>query len=374
MKSVFTWSILLLVFGFLSCSDNDGADNPLGPGSSRGLAVVCTGGDDESNISVIDYINNKTYNDLFPLSGTAELAQYNGFVYIIDKDGDRIVKFDPVSRVPAGELSTGPKSAPESIAFLSPSKAYVTLSDSAVVKVITPASMRVIKSIDISSMADADGDPDQGNAVIRDGMLYVALRRSSGSKLTDHSGIAVINTAADTVVTEIVLQTNGIAGASKQSLGGGINGSALVSGNVYAYVIGSVSKADDGAIEVIDPVAMTSSVLYSETDIGGNISNWVFDSPTTGWAISGLSTTSGGEGWGLIRFDLSAGTFTPTGPFQKSYYSWAVDHTPEGFVLVGDQDENNPGVWVLNGNNGCSPVFDRPMNVGLLPKRLIVVR
>lgn len=361
---IFCLVLLLFCAGCVYDDDKTGG----GTGSSSTIAVVATGGDDESNISVIDYADSVAYNDLLSVSGTCELAQYDGYVYLIDKDGNRIIKFDPVNRIAVAELSTGPGSAPESIAFLSGTKAYVTMSDSASVKVINPSGMTVTKSIDIAFTADADGDPDQGNGVIRNGKLYVALRRSNGSKLTDYSSVVVINTAADTVMTVIQLATNGIAGAGKNPLGGG-SGSAVA----YASVIGSVSKATDGAVEMLDST-MTASVVMTESQIGGNISNWVFDTPTTGWAIAGLSTTSGGEGWGLKRFDLTAGTFTDVSSFQKSYYCWALDYTDDGLVLVGSSDENNPGVWVFDSRNGYAPVFSGPISTGLLPKRLIVVR
>ena len=374
MNRVFLLSLaFILAIGF-GCSDDKADKNPVGPGSSSGLAVVSTGGDNESNLAVIDYINNKAWIDLLPLSSTVELAQYGGYVYILDKDGDRIIKFDPTTRTALFDLGTGPNSAPESIAFLSATKAYVTMSDSATVKVINPSNMRVLKSISLASLADADGDPDQGNAVIRDGKVYVALRRSSGSKLTDHSGIAVIDAAADTLIGEIRLATNGIAGANKHSLGGDPHGSTVVTGTIYAYIIGSVSKATDGGIESIAPGSMETVSIMSETQIGGNISNWVFDTPTTGWAMVGLSTTSGGEGWGLRRFDLTAGTFTAVSDFQKSAYCWALDFTDEGLVLTGSQDENNPGVWVYDSKNAYKPLFEKPINTGLIPKRIIVVR
>ncbi len=374
MKRLIPLFLAVSLASGLGCSDDKSNGNPVGPGSSSGLAVISTGGDNESNLAVVDYINNKAWIDLMPLSATVELAQYDGYVYILDKDGDRIIKFDPVSRTPVGELGTGPKSAPESIAFLSATKAYVTMSDSATVKVINPSNMRVVRSISLASLADADGDPDQGNAVIRDGKVYVALRRSNGSKLTDHSGVAVIDAAADTLIGEIKLTLNGISGASKHSLGGDPHGSTVVTGNIYAYIIGSVSKATDGGIEAIPTGSMESTSIMSETQIGGNVSNWVFDTPTTGWAIVGLSTTSGGEGWGLRRFDLTAGTFTAVSDFQKSAYCWAVDFSDEGLVLVGSQDENNSGVWVYNSQNGYKPVFEKPINTGLIPKRIIVVR
>lgn len=358
---------------FSACSEKH-SSNPVDSPTSSGLAVVCTTGDNEYNISVVDYVNNKAYNDLLSVSKTCKLTQYGDYVYIIDKNSDRIIKFDPVNRTAVGELSMGPKSAPESIVFVSSTKAYVTLSDSAAVKVINPSSMTLTKSISIASLGDPDGDPDQGNGVIKDGKLYVSLRRANGNNLNDYSSIAVINTAADTVMTEIRLNTNGIAGTNDRSLGGDTYGSTSVTGNLYAYVIGSIAKGTDGAIELVDTSAMTTTTLMTESEIGGNILCWVFDTPTTGWAMAGLSSTSGGEGYGLKRFNLNTLTFTSVSAFQGSERCWAMDVTPDGLVLVGSQDENNPGIWVYDSKNSYKPVFEKPIDVGLIPSRLIVVR
>ncbi len=376
MKPVFSLPIALIFLMLAAgCSNNDGNGNPLGPSVTSGLAVVSTTGDSENSISVIDYINNKAYNDLLSVNKTCKFAQYDGYVFIIDKNGNRIIKFDPSSRSVVGELSMGTNSAPESIAFLSSTKAYVTMSDSAAVKIINPTSMRTLSSISIASLGDPDGDPDQGNGVIKDGKLYVSLRRANGNGLNDYSSIAVIDTKADTLMTEIRLKTNGIAGTSDRSLGGVVNGSNTVAGSLYASVIGSIAKGTDGAIELVDTSTMTSSVLLTESQIGGNVLTWTFDSPTTGWAMVGLSSTSaGGEGYGLQRFDLNALSFTPVSTFQKSNRCWAMDATSDGLVLVGSQDENNPGVWVFDSRNGYKAVFEKPINVGLLPDRIIAVR
>lgn len=362
-----------LIPAFCGCSDDDGKKTT-GPVVTEGIAVVSTGGDNEANISVIDYINNKAWNDLLPVSGSCELTQYGRDVFIIDKSGDRIIKFDPYTRTAIGELSTGPGSAPESIAFVSSTKAYVTMSDSATVKVFNPSIMTASGSIDLSPMADSDDDPDQGHGVIKNGRLYVSLRRSSGRNLTDYSSVAVIDIATDTVVGEIVLSTNGIAGASKLCLGGQVRGTATVEGAIYPYIIGSVSDPADGAVEIIDTASLTSQVIMTEAEIGGNITTWVFDTAVTGYAIVGLSDRSGGEGWGLRRFDLTAHTFTPVSIFQRSYYSWSLDVTSDGLVLVGSSDENNPGVWVFDPAKGYDPVFETPIGVGLLPERILAVR
>lgn len=365
--------LFLLIIFSSGCSKDNHGSNPVGPGASSRLAVVCTGGTDEANISVIDYENNLAYNDLLPVSGTCELTQYGGYVYIIDTSGDRIIKFDPVNLSVVNEMSTGSGSEPEAIAFLSSTKAYVTLTEKPYILIINPSDMTAAGSIDLSSMADDDGNPDQGNAVMRDGKLYVSLRRNDGRKMTDHSSVAVIDISTDTVIGEIVLNTNGIGGSGKRPLGGGANGSSTVLGTIYAAVIGSVSIGVDGAVEIVDGETMTSEVYMTETEIGGSILYWVFDTATTGWAMVGLSTISGGEGWGIQRFDLTTRTFTSVSDFQKSNLCWALDFTEDGLVLAGSQDEDTPGVWVYDSKNGYAPVFEQPINVGLLAKRILVV-
>ncbi|MCE5252578.1 hypothetical protein LLG96_20435 [bacterium] len=365
--------VVLLAAIITGCSDKNDNSNPLGPTESSSLAVVCTSGTDESNISVVDYVNNKAYIDLLPVNGISELTQYNGDVYIIDTNGDRIIKFDPANRTAVSEMSTGAKSAPEDIAFLSAKKAYVTLTEDPHVLIIDPSGMTVTGSIDLSSMADNDGNPDQGNAVIKNGKLYVSLRRNNGRAMTDHSSVAVIDIVKDTVIGEIVLKTNGVGGSAKHPLGGGVNGASILQGNVYAACIGTVTSGTDGAVEVVNGDTMSTEVLLSETEIGGSILYWVFETSTTGWAMVGLSTTSGGDGWGLKRFDLTARTFTAVSSFQKSTLCWALDFSSDGLVLTGSQDENNPGVWVFDSKKDYKPVFDKPINVGLLAKRILVV-
>ena len=363
-----------LVFNVFGCSDDDD-DNPVGPGETGSqLAVVTTSGDDEYNMSVIDIETGESYNDLFPLNGTSDALQYGDDVYIVDKSGDRIIKFDPYERTVTGEMSTGAGTAPNTIVFVSSTKAYVPTSDVAYVTIINPTSMEVTGTIDISEMADDDGDPDQGHAAIKGNRLYVACRRSSGRSLSDYSSIAVIDIETDTVVQEVRLQTNGISGSNKYSIGGLVQGKTSITGNMYPYVIGSITNATDGAIELLDEESLTTEVLYSETDIGGNLTLWVFDTNTTGWAIAGLSDAYGGEGYGLIEFNLTSGTFTKVSDFQGASLTRAIDFTDDGLVLAGRADEDNPGVFVYDSNNDYAPVFENAIDVGLLPWRILVVR
>jgi len=104
------------------CSDDD--DNPAGPGDSGAtIAVVQTSGDDEENLSVIDYKTGTAYNDLLPLGGISNLYQYGDYVYIVDKENNRIIKFDPFTRTAMNEMSTGAGTAPYCMVFISHTKA-----------------------------------------------------------------------------------------------------------------------------------------------------------------------------------------------------------------------------------------------------------
>jgi DNA-binding beta-propeller fold protein YncE len=265
---------------------------------------------------------------------------------------------------------------PNSIVFASATKAYVTASDAPNLYIIDPETMTVTGSIDISAMADDDGDPDQYQAMIKedDDRLYVTLRRSSGRSLSDHSSLAVIDTTTDTVIDELILQTNGVSGMAQDALGGQTGGEDTCSGDIYVHVGGSMTKADDGAVEKVDTAAVTSSVVVAEPVYGGTITTWVFDSNTTGWAIAGLSVDKGGEGFDLLRFDLDTGAFTPVSSFQNQIYSYALDYTDDGFVLVGDKDENTYGVRVYDSVNNYAERFAEPLDVGLIPNRILVLR
>lgn len=339
------------------------------------LAIVNTRADDEANISIIDYVSGETYNDLLSVGGACGMTQYGDYVYIVDKSDDRIIKFDPLARNMVSEMSMDVGCGPNSIVFASATKAYVTASDVPHVYIVDPMAMTVTGSIDISAYADDDGDPDQYQALIKDDRLYVTLRRSSGRSLTDHSSLAVIDTTTDTVVDELILQTNGVSGMAQDALGGQTGGEDSCSGDIYVHVGGSMTKDDDGAIEKIDATALTSTMLAEESGYGGTLTTWVFDSNTTGWAIAGLSADKeGGEGFDLLRFDLEANTYTPVSAFQDKIYSYALDYTDDGLVLVGDKDEDTYGVRVYDSVNGYAEVFAAPLNVGLLPNRILVLR
>lgn len=365
--------LVLLAIGMTGCGGG-GSDSNNGDGPTMGtLAVVNTRAGDEANISVIDYSSGESFNDLLSVGGACDMTQYGDYVYIVDKSNDRIIKFDPVARSLVSELSMDAGCAPNSIVFASDSKAYVAASDVATVYIVDPQTMTVTGTIDISAMADDDGDPDQYQAMIKGDRLYVTLRRSSGRKLTDHSSLAVIDITTDTVVDELILQTNGVSGMAQDALGGQTGGEDTCSGNIYVHVGGSMTVDDDGAIEAVDVDTVSSSLLAAETEYSGTMTTWVFDSNTTGWAIAGRSVDRGGEGFDLLRFDLIASTYTPVSNFQNKIYSYALDYTNDGLVLVGDKDENTYGVRVYDSEDGYNEIFAAPLNVGLIPNRILVL-
>ena len=381
------WFILLvsiLSLALMACgSDDDDTSSGGGNEPIENMAVVNTKGDDEASISVINYETGETYNDLLVVGGSCDMTQYGDMVFIIDKSNDRIVKFDPASRSMISELAVTPGASPNSITFASSTKAYVTASNLPEVFIINPETMTQTGSVDISDLPDdreGDEDPDQYQAVIKGDRLYVTLRRSTGRSLNDYSSLAVIDTTTDTLTPlgEIQLITNGVSGMAQDALGGKTIDEDTLSGDLFVHVGGSMTKADDGAVEYVDVDTDATTVLATEIDYGGTITSWVFDTNTTGWALLGQSDKYGGTGFGLYRFELAAtaatATFTAVSAFQDQIYTYALGCTSDGLVLVGDKDEDTYGVRVYDSTDGYAEVFDSPIDVGLIPNRILVLR
>ena len=375
-------AVFILSLVMTGCASDEDDDDASGGGSGifQNLAVVNTKGDDESSISVINYVTGDTYNDLLVVGGSCDMAQYGDMVFIIDKSNDRIVKFDPEARAMVTELAVTAAAGPNSIAFASSTKAYVTLSDLPEVWVINPQTMTQTGSVDISSLPDdrdGDPDPDQYQAMIKGDRLYVTLRRSTGRFLNDYSSLAVIDTTTDTLLGEIELLTNGVSGMAQDALGGQTYAEDTLSGDLFVHVGGSMTDAVDGAVEYVDVDAETTTVLATEDQYGGTIAGWVFDTNTTGWAISGLSEPDG-SGFGLYRFELdpagATATFTAIDAFQGQLYTYALACTSDGKVLVGNKDEDDYGIYVYDSTNDYAEVFDSPLDVGLIPNRILVLK
>ncbi len=373
-----SWLILislLLTFCFIlsGCGSSSSSSNRTLDDKATDLAIVNTRLDDEANISIINFKTGETYNDLLDVEGQCYMVQHGAYIYIVDINGNKIIKFDYVNRAVVTDLSTGDSTKPYSICFASPTKAYIALNNTTYIGTFNPETMEMSdKQIDLSSMAASDNKLQQYHCMIKDNRLFVTLRQNT-KNAEKTSAIAVIDTDSDEIIKELVLQTDGVSGMGQDALGGKLQTELTNSGNMYVNVVDSMSVTDDGGIEIIEDIDTanpTSRIIASESDYGGSMANWVFDTNTTGWAIVGVKPE-----YSLIRFDLSGTpTFTNVSSFQDQVFTYVLECSDDNLVLVGSKNEDSPGIWVYDANNDYQPLFSEPIDVGLLPNRILIIR
>lgn len=371
--------LMLLVFLGSGCGSDSGTTPQGDLDETSTLAIVNTRLGDEGSISLIDYATGDVETDLLTVGGACNLTQYGDYVYIVDKELNKISKFDYTSKTVVADMFTGDSTKPYSICIVSDSKGYICLNNETYVGIFNPDTMEMTGQVDISSMAASDEKMQQYHCMVKDGKLFVTLRQNTRNA-EKTSSLAVIDIDNDTVVKELVLNVDGVSGMSQGALGGKLPDELTCSGTMYVNVTNYQTDPEDGVIERIDDTDTSdpiSTIIYYETDYFGSMAYWVFDSNTTGWAIVGVSFDEAdpdNTGYGLIRFDLSDGTFTKVSDFQNRECTYALEYTSDGYVLVGAKDENEYGIWVYDSNNNYEKMFDSPIDVGLLPNRMLIVR
>src|SRR5207244_5291003 len=88
----------------------------------------------------------------------------------------------------------------QAIAFVSPTKAYVTRLASPRLLIVNPSTGDSLGAISLAAFADADGIPDMDRMIRVGPRLFVAVQRLANFQSTHTSLVAVIDTRADTLI------------------------------------------------------------------------------------------------------------------------------------------------------------------------------
>ena len=119
----------------------------------------------------------------------------------------------------------------------------------------------------------------------------------------------------------------------------------------------------DGGIELIDPVALTTSgVVLSETTLKGDITDVVPIDANRGAAIisdSNFNTL-------LVGFDLSAPSSIDTIYAPGGFALQDAELAPSGRIFVSDRTPALPGIRVFNAATHAQ-ITTSPIDVGLPP-------
>ncbi len=309
------------------------------------------------------------------IHGDAVALHHDGLVYVINRiGGDSIQALDPQrGYATLWECSVGNGTNPHDLIFAAPDKAYVTLYEERELLIVDPSvgpscDGFVRGSIDLGTLADADGIPEMDTGAILDGKLFVTLQRLDRFAFflpSDFSSIAVIDVATDRLIdadpTSDALDAIVLAGKNPFTGGQGLMLDA--DGNIVVNDVGSFGDLTDGGIERIDPRALRSlGFLMTEAELGGNLTDFVLVDETTGYAVvTDLRFFNY-----LVRFDPSARRVVAT-LIESDEYLVDLELEPtRGELYLTDRTLKNPGIRIFRSEDGVELTAE-PIDTGLPP-------
>lgn len=338
---------------------------------SQPFLVVTTTDFSSGSLAVLEPGQSTATTNILNIHSDAVAAYYGGNIYVINRLGqDNVTVLDAADPgVVLRQFSVGNGMNPQDIAFVSPTKAYVSLQNSSSLLIVDPSTGLIDGSIDLSSFADADGLPEAGEMEMRNGYLYVACNRLDRSDPwnwlpTDESPLVVIDTASDTVVDIDPSKpgTQGIPLQLKNPVALARSGDRLILSSA-----GSYWDMTDGGIEIVDLVGHRSEgIAAGEGDLGGNVGAMVVASSTKGYCVVLDASWS----YSLIAFDPQARRILRKLEGVES--PWGGLAVLGDLLYVGDRSVSNPGVAIYD--TATDAKIAGPVSTGLPPGSIAVVK
>jgi hypothetical protein len=300
------------------------------------------------------------------INSDAVIRVSGGMVFVVNRFlGDNIQRLDPAQGFRTRfQCSTGNASNPHDVVVVAPDKAYVTRYDRPELWVVDPSVSNCDRfrtgGIDLSAFADGDGLPEMDQMAVVEGRLFVTverLDRRRGFTATGPSLLVVIDVATDTVSGYIVLHGANAFGDS----------SSIVrepgSGKLVVASVGDIYAVGDGGLERVDPFTLQAEGAFfvNETQLGGNILDFVLQSPTKGYAV--LQDADLGNR--LVDFDPT-GARPPRTLYSRQAYLPDIALGPDGLLWLADQGLPDPGIRLFDTTTD-RPVLHGVLAVGLPP-------
>jgi hypothetical protein len=317
--------------------------------AAQTTAYVTTTDFASGGLSAVSLDSRAVSQNVASVHSDTRLRWHDGLIYVINRLGqDNIQVIDPAQGfMTVQQFSTGPGSNPADIAFLSPTRAYVTRYESADLLIVNPQTGGTLGTIALGAFADADGIPEMDQMIRVGSRVFVSVQRldrNNGFVPADSSLVVVIDTETDTIVDANPLQP----GTQAIRLTGTQPFTAWAfEPSMSRLLVGCVGffGAEDGGVEWIDPIGLTSlGWAITEAELGGDVT----DVAWAGLAHSYAIVSDASFNTKLVSFSAATGTFTD------------VVFAPGGFVLA-DAALNDRGELYIAMNDFLSPglrVFD----------------
>lgn len=336
---------------------------PVAARAAQTKAFALTSDFATGSLSAVDLATRGASNDVASIGPDAMARWYQGLIYVVNRfGGDNIQVIDPAQNyATVRQFSVGNGSNPQDIAFVSPTKAYVSRYGSASVLVVNPSTGATGPAISLAGFADSDGLPEMARMVRMDRWLFVACQRLTNFSVSNDAVIVVVDTQADSVL-DVDPGTPGVQGISL-TLRNPNTAFALdrARGRLLIGCSGGFG-VNDGGVEAIDPVALASlGPVLTEATLGGDISD--------------VTVREGGHAYALVTRSSSCAvvSWDPVGGAVLDTL-----HTASGGYSLPDFEANDRDeLWVCQ-NDFVTPgllVFDQttdqqvagPISTGLPP-------
>ena len=333
------------------------------PAAADSRAFVLTSDFTNGSLSTVSLDTRAVSPDVATVYSDARMRWYNGLLYVVNRFGqDNIQVIDPAAGFHTlRQFSVGNGSNPQDIAFVSPTKAYVTRLASSRLLIVNPATGDSLGAISLAAFADADHVPEMGRLFRVGTTLFVELQRLADFLPTDTSFVVAIDTRADTVLDA----APGVPGIQPIVLPG-TNPTTTFEFDPASrrLVIGCTGNygANDGGIAWIDPVTLTSGGwAITEAALGGDVLDVVWGSATRSFAIvSDAAFNTKLVAWNPTTGQSLGVLFAPGGFVLADA---ALDERGELYVC--DNDFGAPGVFVFSAASGA--LLAGPLDTGLPP-------
>jgi len=313
------------------------------------------------------------------IEGDNDAVYFNNKVYVINKYGfDNITVLD-VSDLSTAvtQFSTGNGTNPQDMAFVSDTKAYVSLLGSNDLLVVDPTASlgnEITGSVDLSVFlgVDADGVVEASAMEIVGKHLFVALQRLDNFAVVREGVLAVVDMEKD-ILVDVDTGTQEVdpivltgQNPTFMSYDEGL-------GKIVVSETGSYGIMD-GGIEVVDPLSLEAEgFIIEEASLGGDVGAVeIIDNRVGFTVVGGFSPNK------VVAFDVevdASGTVTGSGSRDvvtdlSFISSLAVDGGKR--LLVPDRSFTTPGVRIFDTFTEAE-VTASPLDVGLPPNTILIL-
>lgn len=329
---------------------------------SLNMAFVLTGSGGAGSFSTIDMASMHAVNSIGSLHDDAAVRAFDNLVYVLNSPShDQIQVLNPSSNFATlAQYSAGNGSNPHDMAFVSEEKAYVSLYDASKIWIVNPLTGQSLGEIDLSSYADADGNPEVDQLFIQGTNLYASIQRldrNNSDAPTNTSSVLVVDTQTDQVTNEIPLTfPHPVTGFAP-----------LSNGDLLIPCVGNFGIID-GAIETIHTQTHTSSVVMTEEVFGGDAYEIAMIHDSKGYVVvldSSFNTS-------MVSFDPSSGTQLATILVGDGTVISDLAVNANQQVYVTYRDSSSPGIRIFDGNTDIE-LTSTPISTGLLPFEIVIL-